>query len=62
MESSQKPKIVESLLGEEIVDVAVEDKHILAFTKGEVYFQKKPRQDHIFCPIFPWTILNFGDF
>ena len=56
MESSQKPKIVESLLGEEIVDVAVEDKHILAFTKGEVYFQKK------LVKILSYFFVNYFEF
>ena len=29
LESLNKPKIVESLLGEEIINVAVSDKHVL---------------------------------
>ena len=38
LESSNRPKIVESLLGEEISHVAVSDKHVIASTSAkEVY-------------------------
>ena len=38
LESVKKAKIVESLLGEEIVKVALGEKHILALTQnGEIY-------------------------
>ena len=38
MEFIKKPKIIEALLGEEIVKVALGEKHILALTQnGDMY-------------------------